>query len=271
RPFKDRSMICSRFMLLASLLAVSTLFVVAMPAQADDKVAPDKPKTKTTLSPLHTFLGIDPTNDSFEGPGAAKNRKPSASPKVADSKAPGVAPGGERSVSGDPDTMPVTQNAEELKAGIANALQNGDQGALASLLSSFQQGSGYERLLETGRQYSLIIYLLCLIYPFSILMSESLQWLGRRFERGLTDRDRRYYARRMRRRLMLAAVLSGTVILFWWGEVHAFWWEQPQQLALFAMAIVTLMLTSAALKLIIRRAAARYPVLVIRDLHQKQL
>ena len=251
---------------------------------------PQRPDPKPTLSPLHTFLGIDPTNDKFE-PGNGQRRRGGSPPGKTRAVTPQAVAGADaapsqantvsqdRSVavgrnsadSGDPDAMPFTKSAEEVRAAIVDALQRGDQGALASLLSTWGQGSGYERLLETTRQYSLILYLLCLIYPLAIFSSESLQWFARRYETGLTDRDRRYYGRRLRRRLMLAAVLTGTIVLFWWGSAHNFWWERPQQLALFAAAVIALGLTSAVLRIIIRRAAARYPVLVIRDLYQKQV
>lgn len=238
-------------------------------------------KPKASLSPLHTFLGIDPTTDEFTRPGAQKKPavKAEQGPVASEAKAAEAptlnanqaTPSVPTKITGEPDDLLAAENAQKLRAAIVKAIEQGDQSSLASLLSGLPQGTGYERLLETSRRYSYLLYLFLLVYPLSIVSAEFFRWLARRADAALVARERAYQASRARLRLLLATVSTATIAMFWWGTEHDFWFEQRTQFATFVTAVLVLLAASGLLRFVIRRAAARYPVLMIRELQLKQV
>jgi hypothetical protein len=125
--------------------------------------------------------------------------------------------------------------------------------------------------METSRRYSYLFYLFLLLYPLGIVSAEFFQWVARRRNDTLAPSERAYQASRARRRLLLAACSASTVVLFWGGAENDFWWGEPTRFAAFVTAVIVSFAVAAVLRLVIRRAAAHYPVLVIRDLQLKQV
>jgi hypothetical protein len=248
----------------------------------DQKAKPSDGKPQTTFSPLHTFLGIDPTTDTFTRPGPRRKTAVRSDQKPVNGETalagqspaePGLhAPAGAAaSAPTDAEDIAALESAEQVRAAIIKALQEGDQTSIASLLTALPQGVGYERLLQTSRRYSYVIFFLLMLYPVSVLGTELFHWIGRRNVTSLGERERAYLASRARRRLSLAVASMGTIVLFWWGTENNFWWDKPPLLAAFATAVLVLLVVAALLRFMIRRAAVQYPVLVIRELQLKQL
>lgn len=254
--------------------------LVDAPQKSQDEHSRPAADTKANkpLSPLHTFLGIDPTTDSFTRPDAKKkaaraakkrDNQSSADASIQQSSPEGGKGGKARSLD-DPE-MAAVENAQEVREAIANALQNGDQNSLLAALPGLSQGAKYEQVLEMTRRYSLLLYLLMFAYPAYMVTAEMVQWLIRKFDPALSDVDRRYFRSRMRRRLLLTATSASTIALLCWGSAAGFWLGQPGRLAGFATALFTLFIASVILRQLIRSAAAQYPVKVMRELHVQQL
>jgi hypothetical protein len=220
--------------------------------------------TRQTLSPLHAFLGIDPVTGEFKPPNASR---PPTAPASTDSS-PQATPS---RPDGAPADVPVADlplggtTVDELRAAIAKAIDNGDEDALATALLKVPGGAGYDRLMAFGAQYAWLGYLF-LLYPLGIVLSELYSAWARRKENATSEKDRRFYGRQLRRSVLLTVCTTASVALVWWAGENNFWWDQPARLIVVAAALSLLILISAALRLITRRAAARYSLTVIEDL-----
>ncbi len=117
-----------------------------------------------------------------------------------------------------------------------------------------------------GAKYVEAATLALFVYPLGIALGAIYSaWAGRR-RHVRTERDRRHDARQLRRRLALAISTAATIGLFWWASEYNFWWSEPTKLLAAAAGLTVLVLLSAALRLIISRAANDYSRSTIEDL-----
>jgi hypothetical protein len=222
---------------------------------------------KQTLSPLHAFLGIDPVTGEFKPPNAPP---PRTAPGPVASCPPGT--------PSDPDPLPAdvpladmplgSTTLEDVRAAMVKAIENGDDDALASAILKVPGGVGYDRLMALGAQYAWIGYLL-LLYPLGIVLSELFSAWVRRKENAGSEGDRRFYSRQLRRSVLMTLCTMGSITLVWWAGENSFWWDQPARLIVAVVALGLFAFIAAALRLINRRAAARYSLAIIQDLRRQ--
>ena len=251
-----------------------------------DPAAQEVPRT---LSPLHAFLGIDPVTGEFKPPNASSAKITRATPEVSAgtsqrktverSSGP---EGAERAAEGSSLRDVLTQAAEsgelppgntiigdttvdELRTQITKAVGDQDDQALTAALARVTGTAGSDEAFP-GAKYAQLATLAFLVYPVGIALSALFAaWAGSR-RHVRTDRDRRHDARQLRRRLTLAMTAASTIGLVWLAGENNFWWSEPRKLAAAIVAITVLMLVSAGLRMLIRRAASDYARKTIEDL-----
>jgi hypothetical protein len=252
--------------------------------------SPPAQEVPRTLSPLHAFLGIDPVTGEFKPPNAASSAKVTRS-------MPGMSPGPLEPKSTAPSSEPervehsaggsslrdvLTQAAEsgempagntvigdttvdELRAQITKAVGDQDDQALTAALAKVTGAVDSDEAFP-GARYAQLATLAFLVYPLGIALTAIFAaWAGSR-RHVRTDRDRRHDARQLRRRLTLALTTASTIGLVWLAGEHNFWWSEPRRLAAAIVATTVLMLVSAGLRMMIRRAASDYARKTIEDL-----
>jgi hypothetical protein len=107
------------------------------------------------------------------------------------------------------------------------------------------------------------------LYPLGIVLSELFSAWVRRKENVGSESDRRFYSRQLRRSVLLTLCTMGSIALVWWAGENSFWWDQPARLIVAVVALGLLAFIAAALRLINRRAAARYSLAIIQDLRRQ--
>jgi hypothetical protein len=247
------------------------------------------PETARPLSPLHAFLGIDPVTGEFKPANAAASKvappapaavKNALQPKSTSTADPDIG----ENVAGNSTLRDILSRAaesgelpaantrigdttiDELGAEITKAINTKDDHALEAALGKVTRNLGYGAAAFPGAQYVQLATLAFLLYPLGIVvMALGSAWGAKR--RPLrTDRDRRHDGRQLRRRLALAASTAATIGLVWWAGECNFWLSEPAKL-LAALGVLTLLLlVSAGLRLLIRRAASDYARRTIEDL-----
>lgn len=246
----------------------------AAAAVLDQRAADRGEDQQRTFSPLHDFLGIDPETGRFvdpqSTPASQSDRKRL---QEADTSA---------NASGDPPTKPPTgsrqpapddlpRDAEEATEALRRITERFNEGSLDEFSSLVGRRISNDRLSDLSRRFAWLTAGLLLLYPLSILLSESLGWWFRRDEAGLSDLDRRYWRTRLRRRLLLASTLIGLIVIATIGSVNAYWWNQPELFTLFCIAIGLLGIAAATLSSMIRQSAKHYSLTLMRQMRREQL
>jgi hypothetical protein len=264
------------------------------PAQtASPPVSPKSPTAQESpraLSPLHAFLGIDPVTGEFKAPSAPpKVAQPAPTPATSTAQSrPSTADGLSDPASGEPSTanaplrdvlsravesgeLPPGNTVvgdttiDDLRAQITKAVDEKDEQGLMAALTKATGGAASDELFPFAR-YAQWATLARLVYPLGIALGALyFAWAGRR-RNVRTDRDRRHDARQLRRRLTLAACSAGTIGLCWLAGENGFWWSEPRKLLAALVATTVLLLVSAGLRMLIRRATSDYSRKTIEDL-----
>ena len=282
-----------RFSSCTAAFGILVASATACAAQTDNPSGspknPPAQEVPRTLSPLHAFLGIDPVTGEFKPPNASSAKVRGATPEVSAgtsqrktverSSGP---EGAERAAEGSSLRDLLTQAAEsgelppgntvigdttvdELRTQITKAVGDQDDQALTAALARVTGAAGSDEAFP-GAKYAQLATLAFLVYPLGIALSALFAaWTGSR-RRVRTDRDRRHDGRQLRRRLTLAMTMASTIGLVWLAGENNFWWSEPRKLAAAIVAISVLMVVSAGLRMLIRRAASDYARKTIEDL-----
>lgn len=224
-----------------------------MPVQevSESPTPTDTESNGGTISPLHSYLGIDPDTGEFSR--SSTPLAPAAGPNAA----------GTPDEAGDPEAAAERQLEAVRRA--VEQLGRGD-GGLGTLL-----GAGAESpLAETAGRLAAVSWLLLLAYPAGLILPELFGTRELSEDPTLDASDRRYFRRRRRRRVWLAACSAAAIGLLAWGQWHWFWVTEPAKLTAVGVAIAALLLACVTLQSLLRRAAADYPAAVLRGVRTRQ-
>ena len=195
-----------------------------------------------TLSPLHSYLGIDAESGEFaDKPAATTPADAERPPEEAAEKA-----------------------AREVRQ-VVERVADGDLSELGGLLNA----AGGSPLGETARLAMTVSVAVLLIYPLSIVLVELASAAGRRGE-TLEEVDRRHFRRRRRLRLLSAAAAAGAIGLLTWAHWEWFWLDRPEVLAAVGAGLAACLLAWSTLAGLVRRADAEYPAAVLRGVRDRQ-
>jgi hypothetical protein len=159
---------------------------------------------------------------------------------------------------------------EEMRAEIVKAIDNGDEKALTSALLKFPTGAGYDGLWALVREYSWLGYLL-LLYPLVFVLGDLVSTWARRRRNRASEHDRRFYSRQLRRSLLSTAVTAAAIGLLWQAGEHNFWWNEPTRFTSAVGVLILLGFMAWGLRVLKRRATARYSLSVIEDLRRQHV
>lgn len=233
---------------------------------------------RETLSPLHSFLGIDAKTGEFLSEAEKQQRKErwakQTAPKTEAGDQPvASAPGGSSpdQITSVPDDLePVRQEAEvavQRFSEAVKALNDGELTPLSHLLDSGLRDGSYQKL---QKWISLAAGLVFLIPALVLLISG----MAERFLAGdnelVDDIDRRYQRGRFRRQMIRAAlflVLAGLAPLGIW---YATWWENPAWFSAYAGTVLLLIVAAAALGRANRESAKWYGQATLREIRKGQ-
>ena len=223
--------------MLALLLTAAVLTQDADAAPRDGASEP--------LSPLHTYLGLDPATGEFVD-------RPAAAEPAAGQKA-------------DPPARPQDP-AAAFRDAVEQVAGEGDFGGVAELLG----GAKGSPLGETFARLAALSWLLLLAYPLGVALSELFGGRDLDEDPAAGAVDRRHYAKRRRRRLVLAGCSAAVVGLLAWGQANWFWTGEPAKLTAVSAAVGLLLLAVVTLQGLVRRMDADYPAAVLREIRMRQ-
>lgn len=254
--------------LYASLLVAFALASAGHECLADDATPQKRPAGDVTeaqpeiLSPLHTFLGIDPATGEFV-PVAEQTAS-----AVGGTTSDGTEVAGPAAGSGTSDSI---RNAIATQEPVRRVIRELNEGGLTELSSLLDGTMNNQALTTLRRQVAVFSAALMLLFPLGIVVSELAGWWGRKDEDGLTDLDRRYYRTRLRRQLLLAALVTVLIGLCSAGSLTGYWWSQPAWFTAFCGATALIGVWSLALWYLVRHSARNYSVALMRDVRRYQL
>lgn len=228
---------------------------------------------KSTLSPLHAFLGIDPVSGEFVGEGSAANAR--TQPPSADTNPNSTQKFVDRGNQIAANSAAWQELADDLppeSAALLRQLQAVSQSEPTfgwnSLPRLFEGPVDPRGIASLSWSISLATALIFMIFPVTIAISEGFRFWMSRQDLSRLPSEQRYERARLRRGLLQALLWTAAIWLAAVGS-HAFaWWASFPRAVIFWAGVVLLSIGAWSVGKVIRLSATRHRDRLSRELRR---